>query len=457
MLHRDIVSTVPVPPVPRRVLVLTLWFPNSASPGLGAFVHQQAVALRDAGLDVRVIQPIPFTPTPLPWLRARWNGWSHVPRNEIRDGFRVDHPRFLALPRHLLHHRVGAWMAQGIGAAVRRLHDEWPFDLIHAHTTYPCGAAANQLRDQFFPGVKVIHTIHRTCIVDSPQWSKRARAAVCRALDGCDHAIFVSRDGYDLAHGYTAGRIAARASIVSNGVDPRQFDVDAATAAAALELRRQHRDTFNLLFVGFLCERKGVPELLEAVARLGEPGGRRLRLFLVGRDEMGGQLTALLRRHGIADRVTLVGELPHAQVKKWMSFADAFILPSRSEGVPTVMFEALYVGTPAIFTRVGGTPDIVHDGREALLVEPGAADAIAHAIRRLMVDRSLREELARNGRELVARHYTWAINASDIRSIYEQVLSTPARSACNGAQRSAVNPRSSEESAESESLPSRTM
>jgi teichuronic acid biosynthesis glycosyltransferase TuaC len=407
----------------RRVLVLTLWFPNSASPGLGAFVQQQITALSESGVDVRVVQPIPLAPAPVRWLRDSWRELHHVPEREMREELCVEHPRYLTLPRHWQHHRVGDWLASGTSATIRSIYAAWPFDIIHAHTTYPCGYAANLLRDRFLPDVRVVHTIHRTCIVDSPQWGAQAKAAVCRALDGCDHAIFVSREGHELALGLTEGRIASRASIVSNGVDPRRFTIDGSTARRAKALRNEHHDTFNLLFVGHICERKGIPELLEALALLADSADRKTKLFLVGRNEMGRGLDALMRRLGVADRVTLVGELPHERVKTWMSFADAFVLPSHSEGVPTVMFEALCVGTPTILTCVGGIADIVRDGREALLIQPGSPRAITAAIQRIMRNGELRTRLARNGRELVTRRYTWAINAGHVGAVYQQTCS----------------------------------
>jgi glycosyltransferase involved in cell wall biosynthesis len=94
-----------------------------------------------------------------------------------------------------------------------------------------------------------------------------------------------------------------------------------------------------------------------------------------------------------------------------MHFADAFILPSHSEGLPTVLFESLYSATPSIFTRVGGIADVVEDGQHALLIEPGSTDAICTAIERLMQDGDLCERLSQQGHALIRDHYTWQLNA----------------------------------------------
>src|SRR5690606_14043181 len=105
-----------------------------------------------------------------------------------------------------------------------------------------------------------------------------------------------------------------------------------------------------------------------------------------------------------------------------MHFADAFILPSHSEGLPTVLFESLFSATPSIFTRVGGIADVVDDGEHALLIEPGSTDAICGAIERLMRDEALRERLSRQGHALIREHYTWRLNAERHVTLYTSLL-----------------------------------
>jgi glycosyltransferase involved in cell wall biosynthesis len=80
--------------------------------------------------------------------------------------------------------------------------------------------------------------------------------------------------------------------------------------------------------------------------------------------------------------------------------ADMTLLPSRWEGLPLVALEALAAGTPIVATAVRGIRELLTDGENALLVPPGDPEALAPAVRRLLVDRSLAEALARNGRLL---------------------------------------------------------
>ncbi len=422
-----------------RIVMLTLWYPREAAPGEGAFVYYQVRALRALGAEVRVVHPLPLTPAPVRWLNRRYRDWHRAPTSELRDGVVVDHPRYLTLPRHLLHGQVSEWLLSPLQSSLTKLHREWPFQLIHAHATYPVGDAANRLRDEHLPGVRVVHTIHRTCIVDSPEWGGRARRRVRAALLACDRAIFVSEDGRKRARDLAGPELDAKSRVIRNGVDPALF------ASAADDVKRdervnllkaRHHGTFNVLFVGYLCQRKGVPELIDAFARVAGRAPGRFKLFLVGRDQLGSSLARQVAQHRLDASVVRVGEVAPDEVATWMRFADAFVLPSRSEGCPTVLFEALAAGLPSIFTRSAGGAEIVGHEREAMLVAPGDVLELAAAIERLEDDPEFAQRMGRRGRELVTTRYPWTRNAQEVLRIYEETLGRQesARAAAGGVR-----------------------
>lgn len=406
-----------------RVLIITIWYPNAENPILGTFVHEQAVALRAAGVDIRVIQPVPSAPFPITLFKESYKNLAKMPAKEEYEGFEVHHPRYVTLPQHLLFERVGDWMYKAIRALVKEIHAKWPFDIIHAHTTYPCGYAANLLRDRDFPSVKVVHTIHRTCIIDAPNYNRQCFEKVRASLDGADRVVFVSLEGKNLALEYTEGRCEPKSEYITNGVNTAKFRLDDADKAEVQTLKSKYGDTWNLVFVGFLTERKGIKELLMAVANLVAGGRKNLRLFLVGRNDLGPYVENFLKDNGLSDRVTLVGPVLHNKVKIWMSFANAFILPSHSEGLPTVLFESLYAGTPSIFTRVGGVGDIVEDGRHAVLIPPKSVREIEQSIARLMDSSTLCSDLSTQGHRLIRDNFTWGNNAQRQIDSYKKLWS----------------------------------
>ena len=409
-----------------RVLFLSMWYPNRENPVFGTFVHEQAVALRDCGVDVRIVQPIPHAPFPLGLMSERYAALAKIPEREIYEGFEVYHPRYLTLPQHLLFEHVGDWMYRSVKRMVEEIHAEWPFDVIHAHATYPCGYAANRLRDECLPSVKVVHTIHRTCIIDAPNYNAACRRKVQQALDEADAGVFVASEGLHLADELTEGRMAARSHYITNGVNTTKFSLHEADRAVLEQLKDEHAGSWNLVFVGYLNQRKGLRELLPAVAHLVRAGHTRLKLFLVGRNELGDYVGDFIREQGLQSNVVLVGSVHHSKVKHWMHFADAFILPSHSEGLPTVLFESLFSATPSIFTRVGGIADVVEDGEHALLIAPGSTEAICNAVERLMQDEPLRERLSRQGHALIRDNYTWQLNAERHVALYASLLAEAA-------------------------------
>lgn len=402
-----------------RVLVLSIWYPNAQNPVSGTFVHDQVKALIDLGHDVRVVHPVPAAPFPISHLKTEYRALAALPLHEVADGIHVYHPRYVTLPRHWLFERVGGWMAAALRSCVKELFEEWPFELIHAHATYPCGYAANQLRDELFPQVPVVHTIHRTCIIDAPSYNAACFEKVRQSLEGANFDIFVSREGMGLGLKYTQDRIAPRSEHIDNGVDPVKFSLSESEREEVASLRQQSPDRWNLVFVGYLKEVKGIKELLEAVRRLVIEERRPLRLWLVGEDHLGSFVGDYLAAHGLQDHVRLVGPVAHGRVKLWMSFADAFILPSHSEGTPTVMFEALFLGVPSIFSQVGGVGDVATHDQNALLIPPRSVPAIEAAIRRLMDEPELAQRLGTAAHELIASRFTWARNAQSVSAIFE--------------------------------------
>ncbi len=191
-----------------------------------------------------------------------------------------------------------------------------------------------------------------------------------------------------------------RVTLIYQGVDLRRF-------RPAPALREQARRRYPLpagegpvlACVGSFEPRKGQAVLLEAVAAL--PGAR---LMLVGDGPDEARLRATVERLGLAERVrffpfTAAPELVFAR-------ADVTVLPSLyKEGLPNVLLESLALGVPVVATRLGGVGEVVLEGETGYTVEPGRADALADAIRRLWRDRAARARMGERGRRLMAERF----------------------------------------------------
>ena len=162
----------------------------------------------------------------------------------------------------------------------------------------------------------------------------------------------------------------------------------------------------QLLFVGTLIERKGLADLLEALAR---PRVRALpwHLRIVGEGDQN-RWSNLVATHGLRDRVDLVGWVSSAGVHQLLERSDVLVLPSLNEGLPMVILEAMAHARPVIATSVGSVCDVVEDRVTGLLVPPSSPDALANALEQMIVEKGLRLKLGVAGHQLFAERFTIA-------------------------------------------------
>ena len=174
---------------------------------------------------------------------------------------------------------------------------------------------------------------------------------------------------------------------------------NAVPVVAGLDPRERLRARFGmdgptLAFAGRLAPQKALDVAFAAVEQV-----EGVALLVAGEGEERERLEALA-----GPSVRFLGPLRRRDVVELFAAADASLLSSSWENFPHAVVEALAVGTPVIATRVGGVAEVVEDGRNGLLVEPGDAAALAGAIRRYLGDAALRERLRGNARESVARY-----------------------------------------------------
>jgi glycosyltransferase involved in cell wall biosynthesis len=149
------------------------------------------------------------------------------------------------------------------------------------------------------------------------------------------------------------------------------------------------------LFVGQVGRRKGVHDLVHALKRLRDDGVA-IELTVVGPSEHGGQLEAmrtLCAELGIDRVVRFTGALTGEALYEQFRTHDVFTLPSYTEGIPVVLFEAGAFELPVVTTPVGAITALVRDGENGFMVPPGDVGALAASLRRLALDAGLRARL----------------------------------------------------------------
>jgi glycosyltransferase involved in cell wall biosynthesis len=176
-----------------------------------------------------------------------------------------------------------------------------------------------------------------------------------------------------------------------------------------------------VLTVGRLAAYKGLDILALALAELSGRGVV-FRWVACGPDQTRGRLQGFVRRLGVSAR--FVGAVPPAVVRTWLGRADVFVQPSRSEGSPMAVLEAMAAGLPVVASAVGGVPETV--GRAGLLTAPGDPAALAGALVRVLGDPRLAGRLGARARRR-AEAFTWDAAARKYVRLYAQARLTKSR------------------------------
>ncbi len=191
-----------------------------------------------------------------------------------------------------------------------------------------------------------------------------------------------------------------------------QIDKDG-IASAAGECR-------SILYAGVLNSRKGYAELIRAFA-LVAPRFPDWKLTFAGSGEID-RARELAARLGIEAQVELKGWVTGEAKDRLFRQAGIFCLPSHAEGFPMAVLEAWAYGLPVVATPVGGLPDIVTDGREALLFEPGDCEALAGRLEELMSDSGLRERMKAESLRLADEDFNIETIGRRLGEIYDSLL-----------------------------------
>lgn len=230
------------------------------------------------------------------------------------------------------------------------------------------------------------------------------------------YQVLSTRSYHDfLAQGIRADKIVK----IPNGIDTEWFCPDPHLQPDPMHPER------TIVCVARLEFPKGIDVLLHAWGRMmNAPADWRThlkpRLHIVGSGSLQAQLERIATLLGIQDSVEFLGL--QRDVRPSLQKAWGFVLPSKWEGMPNALLEAMSCGVPSIATRVSGSEDIIQDGVNGLLVEPEQPEQMAEALRRLIEDTELAQRLAQEGRATILDKYQLSHVTNQCLEFYYRVL-----------------------------------
>lgn len=284
--------------------------------------------------------------------------------------------------------------------ALRTLLRELQPDIVHTHSSKAgvLGRSASRLSGI---GARV-HTPHTFAFLFGAMFGSGSRSlfrSVERTLaSSTDRFVAVSQD--EALTFESAGFIPRdKVRVVPNGVDVQRF-------ASALPLEREAlgvpRGAKCIAVVGLLNIAKGQDLAIRALAA---PGLAETHLLVVGHGELAESYAQTAREVGVSTRTHFLGW--RDDTPRILRSVDALVLPSRWEGMPYIVLEAMAAGLPVVATRVDGARGVLEQARCGELCEIGSVDALAAGLRRVLtLDEPARRALGERGRRAVEQHYT---------------------------------------------------
>ena len=301
--------------------------------------------------------------------------------------------------------RLGGVLSRRYGKLIEEREIE--FDIIHAHIEWPYGYAGLKLAEKF--GKPLVVTSHSDVQTIERNMKSPLRPAIEEVWRKADAVIRVNRFDMELIR-----RHNPHVYYIPNGYDPRRLqfmEKDAAREHLGIPLDKRLIFSFSYLY-----GRKGYQYLIEVMRAIVKEQPETL-CIIGGEGPMKKRLQRMVDDYGLEGHVKLIGFIPDEELKYWMNAADIFVLPSLSEGNPTVMFEALGVGLPFIGTNIAGIPDIITSEEYGLLCPPADIECLKEKILIGLRKRWNREKI----REY-ARRFTWDNIARETLQLYERVI-----------------------------------
>lgn len=358
-----------------RVLLLSNMYPSAADPAYGSFIaRQQGRLTSEHGVSFQLVV------------------------TSKRGGGLAGFGKYMSLVLRTL----GATLAGG-------------YDLVHAHYLMPM--AALSLLPAALRRRPLVVTAHGTDIRTGqrPLVRMGIRWALQRACRVIAVSDFLARQ-LELGYGYPARDVL----VCDMGVDTERFAPPDGHGKAALKAAQGMTEAVpHIVYVGSFTEHKGVEDLAEALAIMADDGVV-YRATLVGDGPLRAPVQGRLRPLG--DRVRLMPSVAHSQLPALLGSADVLALPSRREGVGLlVCLEALACGAPVVAARAGGLVELVVDGVNGALVEPGDPMGLARALSKVCADPETLARLAAGARRSALAHDERR-QAARVAKVYEECV-----------------------------------
>ena len=296
---------------------------------------------------------------------------------------------------------------------IRKIIDEYNIELVHCHT--PVGSVIARLAAKKYRknGCKVIYTAHGLQFYPKKDWmiyypvekwlSRYTDAIIAINLEDYD---LVSKRFHNAKTNYIPGVGVDLSGFCNTVVDRKQ-------KRKGLGVGEQD---FWLLSVGEINDNKNHKIVINAIGRMNDP---RIKYYIAGEGPLTETITKLIDDLGLDNQIKLLGQ--RTDVKELLKCADAFVHPSKREGLSLALMESMAGGLPVICSKIRGNVDLIDNNQGGFLCKVNSVDDYADAITKLMNDKELCKRFADHNQKKI---HGFSIDVVDkiMRDIYNTVL-----------------------------------
>jgi glycosyltransferase involved in cell wall biosynthesis len=281
--------------------------------------------------------------------------------------------------------------------------------LIHSHgyRSDIIGLAAAKMS-----GLPIVSTVHGWVSIDSR----------LRFYEKCDRIALRFFDRVMPVSDHIGNALAA------SGIDPAKItrmhnaipaDTKAKEGPANITRSRKEKGDVIIGIIGRLSPEKDVPSFLKAAGLVAEKFNQ-AKFLVVGEGPERERLQQMAREMGLDGKVRFTGFVE--DMNSIYSSINFLVISSLTEGIPLVVLEAMHQGIPVVSTRVGGIPEVIENGVNGILVEPGDHHALSRAIESLILDDNKYVQIAQTGKDRIAQSFNRSVWTQEMEKIYHDVL-----------------------------------
>lgn len=398
----------------QRILLCSMAVPWPQKPLLCAFHHDQARALRELGVEMRLFSPAPKVPALAAALHRRLRGHYERPSRYEMNGVVTESPRCAFAFSPFIRHQAAAhcpegvagWASKAMRHSLRDAIDRFQPDLLLGHGVMPWGALLHRMqRETEVPFALIEHSAGDVTRLASGTRLEQHCARVAAQA----RAVFVVGSWM-------------RSHLERLGWNNVRQLVNGARAPDQVQRRRDRPSDLAgrtiVLSAGSPYRRKGFEELVDGFARIAH---RHPDAVLVVVTDATRSVRRRVRRAALGDRIRVLPMMSQQNLMQWMVWADLFALPSWSEAFGLVYVEALAGSTPVLMSTDCGLADQLDmvrtqpsSAQHGWTVQPRCVDAVSTALRDALSDPARLAAMGCAGREFALRRFTWQDHATQL-------------------------------------------